>query len=143
MSTAELVSRNWPSDMEGCGLQPRITGGLFAGCEEEFPSSGVSSDCMLVTGTWNRSSGRGVVSTAESLSERLRFSRRRVAFSSLRAKNLLAFSWTWAVSAAIWAAKSGTEGGVSVFSAMAQISLDDVLPGPHGGRQTVVGDFYN
>ncbi|MDA0629279.1 hypothetical protein PCS76_20940, partial [Acinetobacter baumannii] len=43
----------------------------------------------------------------------------------------------------IWAAKSGTEGGVSVFSAMRWISLDDVLPGPHGGRQTVVGDSYN
>ena len=142
MSTAELVSRNWPSEVEGCGLQPRITGCLFAGCEEEFPNSGVSRDCMLVTGTWNRSSGRGVVSTAESRSDRFRFSRRRVAFSSSRAKNLLAFSWTWAVSAAM-AVKSGTEGGVSVFSAMAQISLDDVLPGPHGGRQTVVGDFYN
>ena len=93
MSTAELVSRNWPSEV-GCGLYPRVTGGLFVDCEEGFPSSGVSRDCMLVTGTWNRSSGRGVVSTAESLSERLRFSRRRVAFSSSRAKNLLAFSWT-------------------------------------------------
>jgi len=142
VSTAELVISTWSAEV-GCGWRPCAAGGSGAGCEEEFPSSGVSRGCMLVTGTWNRNSGRGVVSTAESRSERLRFSRRRVAFSSSRAKNLLAFSWTWAVSAAIWAVKSGTEGGVSVFSAIRWVSLDDVLPGPHGGRQTVVGDSYN
>ena len=70
VSTAELVSRNWPSEV-GCGLYPRVTGGPFAGYEEEFPMSGVSRDCMLVTGTWNRTSGHGVVSTAESHSDRL------------------------------------------------------------------------
>ena len=93
MSTAELVISNWPSEV-GYELWPWITGDPFAGCEEEFPSLGVSSDCMLVTGTWNCSSGRGVVSTTERCLERLRFLRRRVAFSSSRAKNLLAFSWT-------------------------------------------------
>ena len=45
--------------------------------------------------------------------------------------------------AAIWAVKSGAEGGVSVFSVRRKVSLDDVLPRPHGGRQTIVGDFYN
>ena len=45
---------------------------------------------------------------------------------------------------AIWAAKSGADGGVSKLSAMEGRSVvDDVLPMPHGGRQIVGDRFYN
>ena len=54
VSTVELVISNWPSEV-GYWLWPWITGDLFACCEEELPNSGVSNDCIWVTGTWNHS----------------------------------------------------------------------------------------
>ena len=56
VSTAKLVMRDGVSEM--------ITGDPLEGYVEELPSLGVPSGCIWVMGTWNRSSGQGVVSTA-------------------------------------------------------------------------------
>ena len=48
------------------------------------------------------------------------------------------------VSAAIWVARSGADGGVSELSAMdGRLVVKDELPRPYDGRQILGDDFYN